>query len=753
MTDQFSPLAVQNASLLRAIAAGPHASVADLAAAAEVAASNIARKIASLVDEGLVSKTGEANHEVELTPLAVRSLEAIDLFEGRGGGPRGLPLHLIRPNPFQPRTDDHGPALRDEAGDAELARSIADKGVLQPIIVRPMPDGTFQQALGHRRLRAALLAVARDWLPASFTMPAEVRDLTDEDMEEIALVENVQRSDLHWMDEAQAYLRLANRGKSAGDIIRLIGAGGRKKRGVQDLIQIARELPAADVPRCYLPDGNVAQLTYTMARGLVGNKRAAPALDLNPRLTVALLEVLDCGDYDPDAAFGEVATTALHAAPISGPLITLNNAGHIKIRFEAGEPVADVPITEALVKHLADLGFDTDRADCLYRVRANLDGEMAAGSHAASGQYMTPELNAAAREDAPLARRGPEVPDREAYAPPHLEDATPTEDSPPAPRIEPSPALALLVLEVAHKTAADPVELQAGVYGCAVTDAYRHDPAHQEAVMARLLLFRPKADKAVAMLTPHAQAWLDQEGTERDPETGLAVIDEGLLLYLRLELHPEAGAGYATEWLRPPAATLPTLADQVKRAAAETEAEASAIPPPPGAGDREAGGGATASAPPPETPQTRALQRQSAALNEAKILLASATTRKLKPAEVEAVTALIEGAAEAGAAALAVPSLVFADRATVNVAAAAAAFLDTLPDHIRDLEWHQFNVLRKAVAAMQAETAQPILAAESELPAFLDRMAGEPAAEPAEGDEWDGDEGREGRREHAEDEG
>jgi len=111
-----------------------------------------------------------------------------------------VPLPLLSPNPFQPRREFDPAAL------TELASSLSQVGVLQPLLVRQTPDDdeSYQIAAGERRWRAAQLA-------GLDAVPCLVRDLDDEAMEMIALVENIQRDDLSPLDEARAYRRLLDR--------------------------------------------------------------------------------------------------------------------------------------------------------------------------------------------------------------------------------------------------------------------------------------------------------------------------------------------------------------------------------------------------------------------------------------------------------------------------------------------------------------------------------------------------------------
>lgn len=105
-----------------------------------------------------------------------------------------IPLARISPNPFQPRRH------MDESSLEELAASIREHGVLQPVLVTETLDG-YQLIAGERRVRASRLAGLE-------RVPAVIRQLADQDQLEVALVENVQRSDLDPIDEASAYRQL-----------------------------------------------------------------------------------------------------------------------------------------------------------------------------------------------------------------------------------------------------------------------------------------------------------------------------------------------------------------------------------------------------------------------------------------------------------------------------------------------------------------------------------------------------------------
>jgi len=114
-----------------------------------------------------------------------------------GFGVRQIPLDLLEPNPFQPRT------TIDPAALAELTQSIRSHGILQPLLVRPHPAAAerFQIVAGERRWRAAAAAGLHE-------VPALVHDMPDSEAAAIALIENLQRQDLNAMDEAEGYDRL-----------------------------------------------------------------------------------------------------------------------------------------------------------------------------------------------------------------------------------------------------------------------------------------------------------------------------------------------------------------------------------------------------------------------------------------------------------------------------------------------------------------------------------------------------------------
>ena len=159
------------------------------------------KKFAGL-GRGLSALLGEVETEVlaasanpELKPQPGHAAAPGAPAEARA--PRTLPIALLRPNPFQPR--DHFDPEQLE----ELAASIRDKGIIQPIVVRPVPGQSdeYQIVAGERRWRAAQKARLHE-------VPVVIRAFTDAEALEVALIENIQRADLNAIEEARGYRQL-----------------------------------------------------------------------------------------------------------------------------------------------------------------------------------------------------------------------------------------------------------------------------------------------------------------------------------------------------------------------------------------------------------------------------------------------------------------------------------------------------------------------------------------------------------------
>jgi ParB family transcriptional regulator, chromosome partitioning protein len=163
---------------------------------------------------------------------------------------RHLPVEVLSPNPANPRKR----FTEDEI--ENLALSIRDKGLLQPLIVRPKGEGRYEIVAGERRWRAAQRAQVHD-------LPVLVRELDDRETLEIAIIENVQRSDLNALEEASAYKQLLDQYNYTQQ--QLADAVGKSRSHIANSLRLLT-LPS-DVQRM-IEDG---QLTAGHARTLVAS--------------------------------------------------------------------------------------------------------------------------------------------------------------------------------------------------------------------------------------------------------------------------------------------------------------------------------------------------------------------------------------------------------------------------------------------------------------------------------------------------
>jgi ParB family chromosome partitioning protein len=161
-----------------------------------------------------------------------------------------VPVEKIRPNPDQPRRSFNREALE------ELAASVREKGIIQPIIVRENPKGSdsYEIVAGERRWRAAQMARLHE-------VPVLVRDLDDTEVIELAIIENIQRADLNPIEEAQGYRQLMDRFGHTQE--KLAEALGKSRSHIANLLRL---LTLPDEVLGYLRDG---RLSAGHARALV----------------------------------------------------------------------------------------------------------------------------------------------------------------------------------------------------------------------------------------------------------------------------------------------------------------------------------------------------------------------------------------------------------------------------------------------------------------------------------------------------
>jgi ParB family chromosome partitioning protein len=217
---------------------------------------------------------------------------------------RDLPVELIRPNPGQPRK------RFDEEALAALAGSLADRGVVQPILVRPVAGGTYELVAGERRWRAAQLAGLE-------TIPAVVREHDDAASLEVALVENMAREDLNPVEEARAVAALVEElglsreavGKKVGrsrvaisnllrildlpdEALALVEAGELTEGHGRALLMAPDHADRRRLARAAAEQGWSVRVTEDRARAAAaGPRQGAPGRDLHPDQVHAIEEI------------------------------------------------------------------------------------------------------------------------------------------------------------------------------------------------------------------------------------------------------------------------------------------------------------------------------------------------------------------------------------------------------------------------------------------------------------------------------
>src|SRR5271166_337915 len=173
--------------------------------------------------------------------------------ENEGGKPLEVSIEKIDRNPFQTRSQINEEQL------GELAASITANGVVQPILVRPLANGRFQLIAGERRWRASQLAGKK-------TIPAILRQVSDEQAMEITIVENLQRADLNPMEQARAFERLSREFHMTQE--QMAHRTGKDRATVANFLRLLR-LPSSVQARV-----ESGELTFGHARALLALEHA-----------------------------------------------------------------------------------------------------------------------------------------------------------------------------------------------------------------------------------------------------------------------------------------------------------------------------------------------------------------------------------------------------------------------------------------------------------------------------------------------
>ncbi len=239
-------------------------------------------------------------------PIAAPTAAASN--ENEGGKPREIAVELIDRNPFQTRSHV------DEAELSELAASIVANGVVQPILVRPQANGRFQLIAGERRWRASQLA-------SKTTIPAILRQVSDEQALEITIVENLQREDLNPMDQARAFERLSVEFHMTQEQI--------AQRTGKDRASITNFLRLLKLPASVQVKVESGELTFGHARALLGLNHHPDFEKAAQKVTSLSLSVRQTESLVQSMLFPERAIKAPKPEPVVDP-----NVREVKDRLQ-----------------------------------------------------------------------------------------------------------------------------------------------------------------------------------------------------------------------------------------------------------------------------------------------------------------------------------------------------------------------------------------------------------------------------------
>lgn len=281
---------------------------------------------------GLGALLGESRREEPL--VRADSIQKGEVSEGSANSPlQSLSVSSISPLPGNPRKH-----FDDDALD-ELAASIAKRGVIQPIIVRPRSDGRYELVAGERRWRAAQRARLHE-------IPALVRELEDREVMALALIENLQREDLNPVEEARAYQRLADEeGMTQAEIARMVEKSRSHVANIQRLLGLPD--PVLDLVE-------MGKLSMGHARALIGRDDAADLARkaINDNLSVRDVERMvrkpanragtqsKAGGDRPSEANADIAAVERHLEDFLGLPVRIKadadpRTGLISIRYKS----------------------------------------------------------------------------------------------------------------------------------------------------------------------------------------------------------------------------------------------------------------------------------------------------------------------------------------------------------------------------------------------------------------------------------
>ena len=249
---------------------------------------------------GMDALMGEAEHQaqnesepsvdqIQSAPKAslkrsAKSANIPDAIETDENGTLWVDPNLLKPNPHQPRQ------VFDEAELKELSDSIVEHGIVQPIIIEDAGDGTFYIIAGERRTRAAKIVGLKK-------VPVQLRKFSDEKKLEVALIENVQRSNLNPIEEAQAYYELMKvGGLNQDEVAQKVGKGRPTVANALRLLKLPEDMQNSLI---------VGQITSGHARALLSVENPA----------------------DQRVLFGKIIASNLSVRQAEAQAATLNDGG------------------------------------------------------------------------------------------------------------------------------------------------------------------------------------------------------------------------------------------------------------------------------------------------------------------------------------------------------------------------------------------------------------------------------------------
>ncbi len=271
----------------------------------------------------------EPAHEVPPAPPAAAA-EPRPTAPARRGGPELLDIDLIAPNPEQPRTHFEPEQLR------ELAESIREHGIIQPLIVTRDEQGGYRLIAGERRLQAARLAGLE-------TVPVVIREAADHELLELALIENIQRADLNPVEEAMAYRRLVEEyGLTQEEVARRVGKSRATIANALRLLQLEAEIRRSLV---------AGEISEGHARALLGLPEGRGRVNAWREVVRRQLSVRDTESYvrrqlaaSPATAAKPAAQTARRDATLADIEARLRRALSTRVRVEPQKKGAKIVI-------------------------------------------------------------------------------------------------------------------------------------------------------------------------------------------------------------------------------------------------------------------------------------------------------------------------------------------------------------------------------------------------------------------------